>query len=142
MVCGSSHKPKSPQNSVSSCHCPQHRGVLGKLTPPYFASYFCFSWYFSQYRKYLIEYFVDSCSHLNGGWGLAATSHGTQHTRQQLRFRWSQLTTLVGKLEQGRTCNPGVHYPIQGRRSLLNYFILWLCDLLCPGQFGTISWLH
>ena len=65
---------------------------------------------------------------------LAATSQGTWCTRQQLRFRWSQLTTLVGELEEGRTCNPGVHYLIQGRQLLLNYFVLQLCDLLCLSQ--------
>ena len=70
---------------------------------------------------------------------LAATSHGTQCMRQQLHFRLSQLTTLVGKLEEGRTHYPGVCCLIQGRGLLLDYFILQLSDMLCPGQFGSIS---
>lgn len=93
-VCSSSHKPKNPQFQSLLVIVPTSHAWVGEcwdilLSAYDFSGPFCFSCTFPPYRKDLIECFVDSCSCLNGGWGLAALFHGTLCVRQQLHFRLS-----------------------------------------------------
>lgn len=83
-----------------------------------------------------MEYFVDPYSHLNADWGLASTSPWSRYTPADT----DQVAILVGKGEEERMCYPGLCCLIQRRELVCNYFTLQLSDLLCPGQFGSLSW--
>lgn len=93
-------------------------------------SMFLFCFCFSHYRKYLIKYFVDSYSHLDGCWKFAVASIRPS-AQGAAPFQIESGGCASGKTRLGKHLLLGVLCSLP-RRGLLHYFTLQLSDLFCP----------